>query len=130
MKISPIDQRVLLGNVEMAQAASSSRLIHAISRTTLKIINLKMSNRIMPTEVEVEEEEDAVMGINILEYNATLTRDAISQIVTTSTQHRMGSRLLLRNSNKPNNIQQVECSTKVAKHFQIINKTPWFKHLL
>ena len=130
MKISPTDQRVLLGNVEMAQAASSSRLIHAIYRTILKIINLKMSNRIMLTKVEVEEEEDAVMGIDILEYNATLTKDAISQIVTTSTQHRMGSRLLLRNSNKPNSMQQVECSTKVAKHFQIINKIPWFKHLL
>ena len=83
-----------------------------------------MSNRIMPTEVEVEEEKDAVIRVDILEYNATLTRDAINQIVTTSTQHRMGNRLLLRNFNKPNNMQQVECSTKVAKHFQIINKTP------
>jgi len=78
----------------------------------------------MLREVEVEEEEDAVMGIDILEYNATLTRDVINQIVTTSTQHRMGSRLLSRNSNKPNNMKQVECSTKVAKHLQIINKTP------
>lgn len=112
----------------MARAARQK--LHASSRTTLKIINLKMSNRIMPTEGEVEEEEDAVMGIDILEYNATLTRDVLSQIVTTSTQHRMGSRLHLRNSNKPNNMQQVECSTKVAKHFQIINKTPWLKHLL